>query len=71
MYVLLVNKSYSQITKEPYGFKMHIFKALFPEVGEPTDKFLCLYDLTWKTKTTVQVFVGLSFSGLSTRRCIG
>ena len=39
MYFLLVNKSYSQRTKEPYGFKMHIFKALFPEVGEPTDKF--------------------------------
>ena len=68
---MLVNKSCSQITKELYGFKMHIFKALFPEVGEPTGKFLCSYDLTWKTKTTVQVFVGLSFSGLLTLRCIG
>ena len=32
-----VNKTYSQITKEPDGFKMQIFKVLFSEVREPTD----------------------------------
>ena len=46
MYFLFVNKTYSQITKEPYGLKMQIFKALFSEAREPTDKFLCLYDLS-------------------------
>ena len=45
MYFLFVNKTYSQITNEPYSFKMQIFKVLFSEVREPTDKFLCLYDL--------------------------
>ena len=32
MYFLFINKTYSQITKEPYGFKMQIFKVLFSEV---------------------------------------
>ena len=71
MYFLFVNKTCSQITKEPYGFKMKIFKVLFPEVMEPTSKFLCLYDLTWETKTTLQVSVGFSYSDFLTRRCIG
>ena len=71
MYFPFVNKSYSQITKDPYGFKMQIFKVLFSEVREPTDKLLCLYDLTWETKTTLQVSAGFSFSGLLKRRCIG
>ena len=50
MYFLFVNKTYCQKTKEPYGFKMQIFTVLFSE--ESTDKFLCLYDLTWESKTT-------------------
>ena len=45
MYFVFVNKTYIQITKKPYGFKMQIFKVLFSEVREPTDKFLCLYDV--------------------------
>ena len=44
-----LTKTYSQITKEPHGFKMQIFKVLHSEVREPTDKLLCLYDLTWET----------------------
>ena len=52
MYFLFVNKTYSQITKELYGFKIQIFKLLFSEEKAPTDKFLCFYDLTWETKTT-------------------
>ena len=44
-----LTKTYSQITKEPHGFKMQIFKVLYSEVREPTDKLLCLYDLTWET----------------------
>ena len=64
MYFLLVNKAYSQITKEQYGFKMQIFKVLFSEVREHTIEFLCLYDLTWETKITFQVSVGFSISGL-------
>ena len=71
MYFLFINKTYSHITKEPYGFKMQIFKVLFSELREPTNKYLCLYDLTWKTKTTLQVSIGFSFSGLLTRMCIG
>ena len=71
MHFLFVNKTYSQITKEQYGFKMQIIKVLFSEVGEPTDKFLCLHGLTWETKTILQISVGFSFSGLLTRRCIG
>ena len=55
MYFLFVNKTYSQITKEPNGFKMQIFKVFFSKVREPTDKFLWLYDLTWETKPTLQV----------------
>ena len=70
MYFLFVNKTYSETTKEPYGFKMQIFKVLFSEVREPTDKFLCLCDLTWETKTTLQVSVGSPFSGLLIGRCI-
>ena len=50
MYFLFVNKTYSQITKEPYGFKMQIFKVLFSEVSKPTEKILGFYDLTWETK---------------------
>ena len=56
---------------------MQIFKVLFSKVRGPTDKFLCLYDLTGETTTTLQVFVGLSFSGLLkqncmlTRKCMG
>ena len=46
MYFLFVNKTHSQVTKKPYDFKMQIFKVLFLEKGEPTDNFLCLYDLT-------------------------
>ena len=61
MYFLSVNKIYSQITKEPHGFKMQILKILFSEVRELTDKFLCLYDLTWETKTTLQVSIGFFF----------
>ena len=71
MHFLFVNKTYCQITKEPCGFEMQIFKVFFSEVKEPTDKFLYLYDLTWETKTTLQVSVGFSFAGLLTRRCIG
>ena len=71
MFFLLITKTYSQITKEPYGFKMQIFKVLFSEVREPTDKFLRLYDLTWETKTTFQVSVGFSFLGLLTQTCKG
>ena len=71
MCFLFVNKTYCQTTKEPYGFKMQIFTVLFSEVNESTDKFLCLYDLTWESKTTQQVFVGFSFSGLLTRKRIG
>ena len=52
MCFLFVNKTYCQTTKEPYGFKMQIFTVLFSEVNESTDKFLCLYDLTWENKTT-------------------
>ena len=37
------------ITKKPYGFKMQIFKALFSEVREPTDKILCFSDLILET----------------------
>ena len=29
MYFLLVNKTYSQMTKEAHGFEMQIFKVLF------------------------------------------
>ena len=46
MCFLFVSKTYSQRTKELFGFKMHVFKILFSEAREPTDKFLCLYDLT-------------------------
>ena len=53
MYFLFVKKTYCQITKEPYSFKMQMFKVLFSEVREATDKFLCLYDLIWETKTTL------------------
>ena len=70
-YFLFVNKTYSQLTEEPYSFKMQIFNVVFLEVREPTNEFLCLYDLTWETKTTLQVSVGFFFSGLITRRCIG
>ena len=49
MFFLCVNKTYSQITKKPYGFKMQIFKVLFSEVREPTNKFLCLYGLILET----------------------
>ena len=59
------------MTKEPYGFKVQMFKVLFLEVRKPIEKFLCLYDLTWETKTTLQVSVGFSFSGLLTQKCIG
>ena len=45
MYFLFVSKTYSQITKKPYGFKMQIFRVLFSQVRELTDKILCLYDL--------------------------
>ena len=44
------------MTKEPYGFKVQLFKVLFLEVRKPTETFLCFYDLTWETKTTLQVF---------------
>ena len=70
MYFLFVNKTYSQTAKEPYGFKMQIFKVLFSKRREPIDKLLRLYDLTWETKTTLQVSVEFSFSDLLTRRCI-
>ena len=53
MYFLFVNKTYSQITKTSYGFKMQIFKVFFSELREPADKFLCLYDLTLETWTTL------------------
>ena len=46
MHFVFVNKTYSQITKKTYVFKMQIFKVLFTGVRELTDKFLCLYDLT-------------------------
>ena len=49
MYFLFVNKTYSQITKKPYGFKMQTFKVLFSELREPTHKFLCWYDLILET----------------------
>ena len=62
MNFLFVSKAYSQITKEPYGFKMQIFKVLFSEVRKPTDKCLFLHGLTWKTQTTFQVSLGFSFS---------
>ena len=39
MCFIFVNKTYSQITKEPYSFKIQIFKVSFSEVREPTDKF--------------------------------
>ena len=71
MYFMFVNKTYSQTTKEPYGFKMQIFKVLFLGVREPMYKFLFLYDLTWETEITLQVSVGFFFSGLWTRSCIG
>ena len=71
MYFLFVNKTYSLITTEPYGFKTQIFKALFSEAKDPTDKFLFLYDLSWETKTNLQVSAGFSFSGLLTRRGTG
>ena len=70
MHCMFVNKTYSHITKEPYGFKMQIFNVSFSEVREPTDKFLWLYDLTGETKTTLQVSAVFSVSGLLTRRCI-
>ena len=70
-YFLFVTKTYSQITKEPYGFKMQISNLVFSGVREPTDKFLCFYDLSCKTKTTLQVSVGFSLWGLLTRRWIG
>ena len=44
------------MTKELYGFKVQLFQVLFLEVRKPTEKFLCLHDLTWETKTTLQVF---------------
>ena len=71
MYFLFVIKTYSQITKEPYGFKLQIFEVLFSEVSEATDKFLCLYNLTCEIKTAFQVFIRFSFSSLLTRRCMG
>ena len=71
MYFLFIKKTYSQITKEPYGFTMQIFKVVFSEFREPTNKYLCLHDLTWKTKTTLQVSIRFSFLGLLTRMCIG
>ena len=49
MYFPFVNKTYSKVTKKPYGFKIQIFKVLSSEVREPTDKFLCLYDITLET----------------------
>ena len=49
MYFLFVNKTWGQVTKRPYGFKMQIFKVLFSGVREPTNKFLCLYDLILET----------------------
>ena len=39
MCFLFVNRTYSQITKEPYGFKIQIFRVSFSEVREPTNKF--------------------------------
>ena len=41
MYFMFLSKTYSQITKELYSFKMQIFKVLSQEVKEPTDKRLC------------------------------
>ena len=59
MYFLFVNKTYTQTTKEPYVFKLQIFKVLLSEVRQPTDQFLCLYDLTWETKTSIQIYTKL------------
>ena len=80
MYFLFVNKTYSQITKEPYGFKMQNFKILFSGVRKSKDKFLCLYDLTWDlclydltcklVKTSLQIAIGFFYSSLLTRRYI-
>ena len=53
MHFKFVSKTDSQITKELYDFKMQIFKVIFWEVREPTDKFLRLYDWTWETKSTL------------------
>ena len=61
VHFLFVNKTYSQITKEPYGFKMQLFKVLLSEEREPNKKILCLYDLTSETKTTLHVSVGNMF----------
>ena len=44
MYFLFANKTCSQITKEPGGFKKHIFKIVFSDVCEPMDKYLYLFD---------------------------
>ena len=71
MYFLFVLKTYGQITKKPYGFKMQIFRVLFSEVRKPAAKYLRLYVLILATYTTLQVSVGFSFSGLLTRRYIG
>ena len=40
MYFVFVNKTYPQITKEPDGFQMQIFKVLLSEVREPTDNYV-------------------------------
>ena len=50
----ICKKNYTKkVTKERNGFKIQIFKVSHSEVTESTDKFLCLYDLTWETKTTL------------------
>ena len=51
--------------------KCKFFKVLFSVVREPTEKCLCLYDLIFKTSTTLQVSIELSFSNLLTRSYIG
>ena len=71
MYFVFLKQTYSQIIKEPYGFRIQVFKVLFSEVREPNDKFSSLYEWSWDTKTTLQVSVGFSFLDLLTRRCIG
>ena len=62
MYFLFVSKTYSQITKESYGFKIQIFNVLFSEVSEPTDKFLALYDYIFAS-----LFLNLNESTCQTR----
>ena len=63
MFFLFVNKTFCQTTKEPYGFKMQIFKVLFSKVRDPTDKCLYLYDLEFSFSGLLKRCIGLNYEG--------